>query len=210
MGSFRQKYLDGMIVPLGLLAVIIILIVAIGTTFINTYQGGEKDRIDRPELWIGIGILLGVIALMAVLARMPKDAGFLGKDVAIGNTGIWDDALPPVDPRAAMGQPGTMNDLAAGYTLYARSGALANVVGTLPGGVDYGRRFSGMLYAEGVKSAAKEMWIPFEAVTAVYPESRAAFLAIQGDETEALGWTAPPQGMTRGANKHVSAADKVK
>jgi hypothetical protein len=210
MGNFRQRYLDGMMVPLALLAVIILLIVSIGTIFINTYQGGEKDRIDRPELWIGVGILLGGIALMSVLSRLPADSGFLGREVAIGSRGIWDDALPPVDPRSTMGEPGTVQDIAAGYTLYARSGALATVAGVLPGGVDYGRRFSGMIYAEGVKSASKEMWIPYEAVTAVYPESRAVFLAIQGDEAESLGWTAPPQGMTRGANKHVSANDKVK
>lgn len=210
MDNFRQKYLDGVVVPVGLLIVIITLIIAIGTIFINAYQGGEKDRIDRPELWIGIGILLGVIALMAVLARMPENAGFLGKDVAIGSTGIWDEALPPVDPRATMGEPGTVNDIQAGFTLYARSGALAHVNGILPGGVDYGRRFSGMMYAQGIKSAAKEMWIPFEAVIGVYPEAKAAFLAVQGDEAESLGWTNPPQGMTRGAPRHVSAADRVK
>src|SRR5690606_39189556 len=119
--------------------------------------------------------------------------------------GMWDDALPPVDSRARFGELGAAQDIAAGYTLYAASGALATVQGVLPGGVDYGRKFSGMLYATGVKSAAKELWIPLEAVTAVYPESHSAFLAIKGDETEALGWTAPPEGMTRGAKKHVSA-----
>jgi hypothetical protein len=210
MGSFRQKYLDGVAVPIGLLVVIISLIVIIGTVFINAYQGGEKDRIDRPELWIGIGILLGVITLMAILSRMPEDAGILGREVAIGSRGIWDEALPPVDPRASMGEPGTIADIQAGYTLYARSGALAHVNGILPGGVDYGRRFSGMMYAQGVKSAAKEMWIPFEAVIAVYPEAKAAFLAIQGDEAESLGWTAPPEGMTRGTPRRVDAADRVK
>lgn len=210
MDNFRQKYLDGVAVPIVLLVVIVGLIVTIGTIFINAYQGGEKDRIDRPELWIGVGILLGVIALMAILSRMPEDAGFLGRDVAIGNRGIWDEALPPVDPRASMGQPGTLSDIQAGFTLYARSGALAHVNGILPGGVDYGRRFSGMMYAQGVKSAAKEMWIPFEAVIGVYPEAKAAFLAIQGDEAESLGWTAPPEGMTRGTPRRVDAADRVK
>ena len=210
MSNFRQKYLDGVMVPLGLLALIIILIVSIGTVFINTYQGGEKDRIDRPELWIGIGILLGVIALMSVLSRLPEDSGFLGKEVAIGDSGIWEGNLPPVDITATMGPVGTKADLAPGYTLYARSGALAHVNAIMPGGVDYGRKFSGMLYAEGVKSASKEMWIPYEAVVAVYPESKAAFLAISGDETEALGWTNPPEGMTRGENKKKPAADRIK
>lgn len=210
MSEFGQKYIRGLAVPAGFLALIAIFIIGIGTMFINAYQGGEKDRIDRPELWIGIGILVGVIGLMAVLSRMPADAGFLGKEVAIGDSGIWEGDLPPVDVTATMGPVGTKADLAPGYTLYARSGALAHVNGILPGGIDYGRRFSGMLYAEGVKSASKELWIPFEAVVAVYPESKAAFLAISGDETEALGWTHPPEGITRGENKKKPASDRVK
>lgn len=210
MNKFRQQYIDSIAVPIGFLVVIGILIITIGSIFIGVYQGGEKDRLDRPELWIGTGILLGVIALMGVLSRQPDGTGFLGKDVAIGATGMWDDALPPVDPRARYGEPGTKADIAEGYTLYAASGALATVSGLLPGGVDYGRRYSGMIYAQGVKSASKELWIPFEAITAVYPEANAAFLAIKGDETESLGWTAPPEGMTRGAKKHIPAADKVK
>lgn len=210
MNKFRQQYLDSFAVPIGLLIAIVTGIVIIGTTFINVYQGGEKDRLDRPELWIGVGVLLGVIALMALLARMPEDKGFLGKEVAIGGTGMWDDAMPPVDPRARYGALGNVSDIAEGYTLYAQSGALGVVEGILPGGVDYGRRFSGMLYAHGVKSASKEMWIPLEAVTAVYPETHAAFLAIRGDEAETLGWTAPPEGMVRGGPRHQSAADRVK
>lgn len=210
MTGFRHKFIDPLVVPLGSLLVVVLLIVSIGSTFLGVYQGGEKDRIDRPELWVGMGILGGVIAIMAFLASRPQDSGFLGKDVAIGNTGIWDAALPPVDPRARYGTPGSVQDIAEGFTVNARSGALAVVSGVLPGGVDYGRKYSGIIYAQGIKSAAKEMWIPFEAVTAVYPEGRALFLAIQGDEAEALGWTAPPQGMVRGDNKHKSAADKIK
>jgi hypothetical protein len=36
------------------------------------------------------------------------------------------------------------------------------------------------------------MWIPIEAVSAVYPETHSAFLAIAGDEIEAYGWDNPP------------------
>ena len=36
------------------------------------------------------------------------------------------------------------------------------------------------------------MWIPIEAVSAVYPERSSAFLAIAGDEIEAYGWHNPP------------------
>lgn len=210
MSEFGQKYMRGLFVPIGFLILIAIGIIGIGTSFIESYQGGEKDRIDRPELWIGIGILVAVIGVMSIMARMPADHGILGREVAIGNGGIWEGNLPPVDVTATMGPLGTTADLSAGYDLYARSGKLAHVNGILPGGVDYGRKFSGMLYAEGVKSASKEMWIPYEAVVAVYPESKSAFLAVNGDETEALGWTKPPEGMTRGANKNKPAADRVK
>lgn len=210
MNKFRQQYIDSVVLPVGTLIGIGILIYTIGSVFINVYQGGEKDRIDRPELWIGTGIVVGVIALMALLSRQPENAGVLGKDVAIGDVGMWDDALPPVDPTAKYGELGSTADIAEGFTLYAASGALATVNGILPGGVDYGRRYSGMIYAEGVKSASKELWIPYEAVTAVYPESKAAFLAIRGDETEALGWTSPPEGMTRGSKKPIPASERVK
>lgn len=210
MSRFRQQYLDSLAVPIGALLAIIAFIVIIGETFIGAYQGGEKDRLDRPELWIGIGILLGVIALMAFLASRPEDSGFLGKDVAIGNVGMWDRDLPAVDPYARYGERGTVADLRPGMTLYAQSGALAQVQDFLPGGVDYGRTFSGFIHATGIKSASREMWIPFEAVSSVYPETNSAFLAIKGDETEALGWTAPPQTITRGPAKHESAADRVK
>ncbi len=210
MTKFRQQYIHSLIVPVGALLLIVAIIIAIGSTFLGAHEPGDNDRLDRPELWIGIGILLGVIALMSLLARMPEDSGFLGKEVAIGAEGMWDAALPPVDPRATYGPLGSVADIVIGDSVYAGSGALGIVRGVLPAGVDYGRRFSGMMYTQGVKSAAKEMWIPFEAVTAVYPEGKAVFLAIQGDEAEALGWTAPPQGMTRGEPKHIPAADRVK
>ena len=210
MGKTRQQYFDSLVLPVGTAIGIGIVITLIGRTLISFYQGGDPDRLDRPELWIAIGILLGVIFLMGFLSRQPDGTGFLGKEVAIGDTGMWDAALPPVDPTAKYGELGTTADIAEGYTLYAASGALATVAGILPGGIDYGRRFSGMIYALGIKSASKELWIPYEAVTAVYPETRSVFLAIRGDETESLGWTSPPEGMTRGAKKPIPAADRVK
>ena len=36
------------------------------------------------------------------------------------------------------------------------------------------------------------MWIPWEAVYAVYPETGSAFLAAKGDEIEHFGWNLPP------------------
>lgn len=210
MGKQRQQYFDSLVLPVGTAIGIGILITIIGRILISFYEGGDPDRLDRPELWIAIAILLGVIFIMGFISRQPDGTGFLGKEVAIGSTGFWDDALPPVDPTAKHGERGTTADISEGYTLYAASGTLAVVQGILPGGVDYGKRYSGMMYATGVKSASRELWIPFEAVTAVYPETKSAFLAISGDEAEFLGWNSPPEGVTRKSTVPVPASDRVK
>lgn len=210
MNKFRQQYLDTVILGVGGAIFIGIIITLLGRTLISVYEGGNPDRLDRPELWIASGILLAVIIVMGFLSRQPDGTGVLGQEVAIGETGIWDDELPPVDPTARYGALGTTADIEAGYTVYAASGTLAVVHGVMPAGVDYGRRYSGMIYAQGVKSASKELWIPFEAVLSVYPETKSVFLAISGDETEALGWTSPPEGMTRGQQKPIPAPDRVK
>ncbi len=63
---------------------------------------------------------------------------------------------------------------------------------------------SGLTYAF-VFGANDQMWIPIEAISAVYPETQAAFLAIAGDEIEAYGWDNPPASFnlrrTREENK---------
>jgi hypothetical protein len=97
------------------------------------------------------------------------------------------------------GREGTVADIAEGYTLYARNGPLAKVLGTVPGSEEYGRRFSGYLYATGLYGASAQMWVPYEAVIAVYPETQSAFLSIKGDETEHFGWTTPPLSVSRKA-----------
>jgi hypothetical protein len=203
MGSrFRQKLLDPFVIPLVVVAVVWFGLMLIGETFLSAFQGGEKDRIDRPELWIGVGIAVGIIALMSFLATRPKGTvGVLDKEVAIGSRPFFEEPLPAVRTNARTGQPGTVADIAEGYTLYAQSGALAVVHGVLPGGSDYGKRFAGFLYAEGLSGASKQLWIPIEAVTAVYPEGRSAFLAIKGDETEHFGWNIPPETVRRGPSR---------
>lgn len=211
MGKFRQRLIDPFVMAVVFIAVIWFILMGIGKVFIGVYEGGNPDRLDRPELWIGTGILVGVIALMGFLATRPKGAlGPIEKDVVIGSQPFFDDSLPPVDASARVGEPGTVNDIREGYTLYASSGELATVHGILPGGVDYGKRFSGFIYAEGLKGVSEQLWIPFEAVSSVYPESRSAFLAIKGDEIESFGWHTPPENVTRVPDKHMTAEEKVK
>lgn len=212
MGRIFEKYINPFVLPLGILVIILAVLAGVGEMYLALFVPGDTpDRLNRPELWTSIGILLGVIAIIAFVASRPKGSlGILEKEVMFGRKPLWSDELSPVDARALSGQPGTIGDLNAGYTLYAQSGAIGTVLGILPGGTDYGKRFSGFMHVEGMGHTAKQMWIPFEAVTAVYPESQSAFLAIKGDEAESFGWTSPPETMTRGESKHKSPTDRVK
>lgn len=212
MGKIIERYIGPFLVPFVILGVILAVLVAVGELYLALFIPGDTpDRLNRPELWTSLGILLGVIAIIAFFATRPKGSlGPLEKDVVIGRKAMWSDEMPPVDARALRGTPGTTADLNAGYTLYAQSGAIGQVLGILPGGMDYGKRFSGFMHVEGMGHTAKQMWIPFEAVSAVYPESQSAFLAVKGDEAESFGWTSPPESMTRGEARHKSAADRIK
>lgn len=212
MGKFRQKLIDPFVMPLVIIAVTWFLLMGIGKTFLGVFKPGETpDRLDRPELWIGVGIVIGIISLMAFLATRPQGSvGPLDKEVVIGSRPFFEPALPPVQAQVRSGALGTVNDIQEGFTLYATSGALATVRGLLPGGTDYGKRFAGFIYAEGLNGVSDELWIPIEAVSSVYPETRSAFLAIKGDETEAFGWSTPPETVRRGPVRNPSVADSVK
>ena len=84
-----------------------------------------------------------------------------------------------------------------GYTAYARNGGLAEINDVLKSVEDIGDKQRTLLYARGLYGAPSEIWIPVEAVTSVYPETRSVFLAIAGDEIEALGWNRPPASFSR-------------
>lgn len=212
MENFRQKFITPFVLPVVTIAIIWIVLSTIGKSYLNMFTSGESvDRIDRPELWTALAIMAVVIAGMALLALAPTGAvGPLDKPIAVGSRAMNEAPLPAVDVRARRGELGTVNDITEGYTLYASSGKLATVDGVLPGGTDYGKRFAGFFHARGDRFTTRELWIPFEAVTSVYPETRSAFLAIKGDETEAFGWNTPPENLVRGPKKHMAAADKTK
>jgi len=196
----RQRLIDPFIIPIAVILVTAATIVLTGESLLRIFQPGDtKDRLDRPELWFALGLSLLIIFGMGFLATRPKGTtGILEKEVAIGDRPFFSEPLPPVDVRARSGPLGTIGDIGPGYTLYAQNGALATVNGVLPGGTDYGKRFAGFFYADGLYGASPELWIPFEAVMSVYPETRSAFLAIKGDETEHFGWNVPPESVRRG------------
>ncbi len=200
MGNFRQRLIDPFVLPLVIAAITVVGIILMGELLLGLFTPGDtKDRLDRPELWGAVALSAVVLGGAGFLATRPAGTtGPLEKDVVIGSQPFFQEPLPPVNERARVGQPGTPGDIGPGYTLYAQSGALAEVIGVLPGATDFGKKFAGFYYAKGLSGASSELWIPFEAVMSVYPESHSAFLAIKGDETEHFGWNVPPESVRRG------------
>jgi hypothetical protein len=198
--NLRQKLIDPFVIPVVVTVITVVGIILMGELLLALFRPGDTpDRLDRPELWVAVAITATVIFGTGFLATRPKGTtGRLEHDVVIGARPFFQEALPPVSERARVGAPGTVGDIGPGYTLYAQSGALAEVIGVLPGGSDFGKRFAGFYYAKGLSGASSELWIPFEAVMSVYPESHSAFLAIKGDETEHFGWNVPPESVRRG------------
>jgi hypothetical protein len=199
-GSLKQRWIDPFIMPVIVAGVTVGLIAAMGESLLSIFEPGDTpDRLDRPELWYALALALVIIGAGGFLVTRPKGTtGPLEKEVAIGNRPFFQDPLPPVDVLARTGPLGAIEDIEPGYTLYAQSGELATVEGILPGSDDWGKRFAGFMYARGMRGASDELWIPVEAVMSVYPETKSAFLAIKGDETEVFGWNVPPESVRRG------------
>ncbi|MBA2276693.1 MAG: hypothetical protein H0W06_02915 [Chloroflexia bacterium] len=195
--------MSSLAVPIGAVIVTLAVIIVIGEMLLALADVAKaQESLDRWELWFALGLALLVILGIAFVASRPREAlATLNKEVVIGSRPFFDPPPPPVDVRARTGPLGASSDIGEGYTLFAQNGALATVLGTLPGGTDYGKRFAGFLYAKGLHGASDELWIPIEAVIAVYPETQCAFLSIKGDETEHFGWDKPPETIRRGPNR---------
>lgn len=204
--EFTQKIVRPIVFPVAVAAVTGLLIVGFGKSVLAVFGGGTKDRIDRPELWLALGAALVILLAGGLIVTRPSRVlGVLGKPVVFGGTPFFEpSAVAPVGEDARAGEQGTVTDIREGFTLYAGSGALATAIGLLPGGSDHGKTFAGYIYAEARRSARAQLWIPFEAVTSVYPESKSAFLSIRGDEAEAFGWNIPPETVRRGPVRHPS------
>jgi hypothetical protein len=177
-----------------------LVIVGIGESLLAVFDHGTPE-LERIDLYLALGLALAILGVAALIAtRPPGTLGALDQEMAIGHEPIFapEVVLTPADEEARRGPLGTIDDLDEGDILYARSGALARVLGKIPGGTDdFGRRHRGYIYAKGLYGASDELWIPAEAVMAVYPESDTAFLAVKGDETESFGWNRPPEGFRR-------------
>lgn len=200
-------------------AIVAAIILFIGNTLLALHPGGEealhveytlpdlstmREEFLRPDLMAAFLLSVAILVVCAVLARPRTEPGFLDREVAIGEKSMFAPVAPPETDLAATqrGPRGTWGDLAPGFTLYAQNGPLAKVVAVLPGETEYGRVRRGLIYGSGLFGANEEMWIPVEAVYAVFPETGSAFLAAKGDEIEHFGWNRPPASFRRDEVAH--------
>jgi hypothetical protein len=176
-----------------------LLIFGIGHLLLHFHDAEITKEVDRKELWIGLILTVGILAVASFLASRPAGAlGPLDRPVAIGKAPMSGELnLAPVPLSAKYGPEGTVADITGGYTLYARNGALAETIDVLQSVEDVGGVHRTLIYAKGLYGAQDELWIPIEAVSGVYPDTRSAFLAIAGDEAETFGWNRPPASFVR-------------
>jgi hypothetical protein len=194
--KFERQFIRPTVVPLLATALALGLIVGIGKTLLALFEHG-KPELERLELLAATAGALAILGLGGLIATLPGKLGKIDEPVAVGDRPMFAPPLPPVEVQTRNGPLGTVEDIKPGDAIYAQSGQLAKVIGMLPGGEEYGQRYKGYIYAEGVFGATDELWIPVEAVIAVYPETHSVFLAIKGDETETYGWNLPPASFRR-------------
>lgn len=198
VSRLMRRLVSPAVLFLGVAAVVAALIIGIGEALIGLHPSDPPSELARPDLWVALAAAAAVLAVCAFLASRPQGSlGLLDREVAVGSRPMFAPEPPPLDVSMRRGATGSVADLGEGFTLYARNGPLARVLGVLPGEEEYGRRRRGIIYASGLYGASDELWIPVEAVLAVYPETRSAFLAVKGDETEHFGWNRAPASFRR-------------
>ena len=196
----NRLFIRPILVPVIALGISLVLIILIGEALLGLFEEGLGE-LERKELWFGVILSSAILAVATVAVKAPS-GGPLDRDVVVGPRPMFDPSPPSVDVAARTGEKGKIADITEGFAIYARSGQLGRVIGIVPGGVEAGRQYRGYLYAEGVRGATSEMWIPFEAVLDVYPTTNSVFLAIKGDETETFGWNKPPVWFNRAKVEH--------
>src|SRR6476620_5989531 len=170
--------------PLAMVIIAGLLITVVAETLQNMYDANFSSEFERKALWVAVAFAFLILAAAGFLATRP--AGSLGKldqQLMIGKRPLLAEAKPPVDVAARRGLIGSTRDIVPGYALYARNGQIGIAREVLADVADeFGHHRRGFIYAQGVHGANDEMWIPMEAVSAVYPETHSAFLAIARSE----------------------------
>lgn len=208
-GGFGKLFVRPLVVFIGVLIAAAAIILFIGLTLLRLHpehieHGNLVSEFIRPDLMVALGLSLLALFGFAILAKDRTPDGPLDEQRVIGREDFFQPELSPLDADRLRGPMGSIADINPGDILYASNGALAKVVGVLPGEEEYGRKRRGLIYATGLHGANDEMWIPVEAVMGVYPETDTVILAAKGDEIEHFGWNKPPASFQRVAPPHAA------
>ncbi|MFM9107764.1 MAG: hypothetical protein ACKOWF_13810 [Chloroflexota bacterium] len=207
--GFGNLFVRPLAVFIGVLVVAAAIILFIGMTLLRLHpediiHGNLRSEFLRADLVVAFGLSVLTLVVFALIARDRPSEGVLDEERVIGSTDFFEPAMSPLDENRLRGPVGTAADIKPGDTLYASNGALARVIGMLPGEEEFGRKRRGLIYATGMHGANDEMWIPVEAVMGVYPETGTVILAAKGDEIEHFGWNKPPASFQRVAPPHAA------
>ncbi len=204
MGGLARAFLRPAFVFVLVAVIVALLIVGIGNLLLRLHPEHITSELTRPDLIVALLLALLVLFGGAFLARPRREEHRLDEPIAIGEKPFFAPVAPPPTDEAATkrGPRGTWADIQPGFTLYALNGPLARVVTTLPPEEEFGKMRRGLVYASGLYGANEEMWVPFEAIYAVYPETGSAFLAVKGDEIENFGWDRAPESFRRNPGLH--------
>lgn len=205
--GFGNLFVRPVAVFVGAAVAVAVIVLVIGNVLLGLHpedivHGNLASEWIRADLLVAVLISVAVLFGCALLARTPAHAHALDAHRVIGKQDFDAPAAAAAPPPTRRGMPGTVADIREGFTLYAQNGALATVLGVLPGEEEYGRRRRGIVYASGLYGANEEMWIPVEAVMSVWPETGSVFLAAKGDEMEHFGWNRPPASFRRTTAGH--------
>ena len=171
-----------------------------GESLLALFQPGDtKDRLDRPELWWALLLALASSALR-VHRHPPEGHHRSARERCRDWLPARSSRSPGSGRRARPHRRPRNRDRHRPWLHPLRAERCPRRRRRHPAWRD---RISastspGSSTARGMFGASPELWIPFEAVMSVYPETQSAFLAIKGDETEHFGWNVPPESVRRG------------
>lgn len=181
------------LVPIIMVAIVVVIvgafIIGYGEALLHVHDASiAETSFRRPEIWVAAVPSAIVVIGALVIAYSPAGwFGWLEKGMTVGRTPIFAPAGPNAAEQARQGTTGTVDQVAPGYTLFVGDDPLGQVIGQTPGNY---------LYATGFHGGPRQLWIPHDAIDAVYPDSRAAFVRSRGGAIPA-SWASMPANLRR-------------
>jgi len=191
--NFGKLFLRPIILLVIVFAFVVGFVIGYGEWLLTVTDSSiDKDSFARREVWVAIISSAAIVVVAGLIAYSPPGRfAFLERSQLIGKEPIFAPPSPGPAAIARSGSTGSVAQVAAGYTLFAKDTPLAYVIGTVPGRRGQG----GYFYAAGFDGNARQIWIPVDAVADVYPDTRSAFLAMRGTDPAAYGWTTMPESV---------------